>query len=141
MAAQSAAARSLASVSLDGVSKRARRWRLIRPWNPYSEAQFKTLKYGPTFPERFGSVQDARAFGQGFFPWYNTDHRHDALGLLTPAAVHYGQAGTILAQRRLVLTAAYAAHPERFVRQPPEPLAPPTAVWINPPATRTEGPH
>ena len=109
--------------------------------NPYSEAQFKTLKYGPTFPERFGSVQDARAFGQGFFPWYNTDHRHDALGLLTPAAVHYGQAGTILAQRRLVLTAAYAAHPERFVRQPPEPLAPPTAVWINPPATRTEGPH
>jgi putative transposase len=109
--------------------------------NPYSEAQFKTMKYGPTFPERFGSAPDARAFGQVFFPWYNLEHRHDALGLLTPAAVHYGQAPAILAQRRVVLTAAYAAHPERFVRKPPEPLAPPTAVWINPPAARTEEPH
>jgi putative transposase len=101
--------------------------------NPYSEAQFKTLKYHPTFPERFGSLQDARAFCQGFFPWYNTAHRHDGLGLLTPAMVHYGHVDTILEQRRAVLAAAYAAHPERFVRKAPEPLAPPMAAWINPP--------
>jgi putative transposase len=109
--------------------------------NPYSEAQFKTLKYAPTFPTRFGSVQDARAFGQRFFPWYNTEHRHDGLGLLPPTAVHHGQALAILARRRAVLAAAYAAHPERFVRKPPEPLAPPTTVWINPPTTRPEEPH
>jgi putative transposase len=111
--------------------------------NPYSEAQFKTLKYHPTFPERFGSVQDARSFCQGFFPWYNTEHRHDALGLLTPETVHYGRVDAILEQRRIVLAAAYAAHPERFVRKPPEPLAPPTAAWINPPssAAPTEAPH
>jgi putative transposase len=111
--------------------------------NPYSEAQFKTLKYHPTFPGRFGSVQDARAFCQGFFPWYNTEHRHDALGLLTPEAVHYGQTNAMLERRRGVLDAAYAAHPERFVRKPPEPLAPPTAAWINPPppSAFTEAPH
>jgi putative transposase len=110
--------------------------------NPYSEAQFKTLKYHPTFPERFGSVQDARAFCQGFFPWYNTAHRHDALGLLTPEAVHYGRAEAILEQRRVVLQAAYAAHPERFVRKPPEPTAPPPAAWINRPApVLTEAQH
>jgi len=111
--------------------------------NPYSEAQFKTLKYHPTFPERFGSVQDARSFCQGFFPWYNAEHRHDALGLLTPEAVHHGHSDAILEQRRTVLAAAYAAHPERFVRKPPEPLAPPTAAWINPPppAALTEAPH
>jgi putative transposase len=111
--------------------------------NPYSEAQFKTLKYHPTFPERFGSVQDARSFCQGFFPWYNTEHRHDALGLFTPAAVHYGHVAGILQQRRTILAAAYAAHPERFVRKPPEPLAPPTAAWINPPAPAAlpEAPH
>jgi len=101
--------------------------------NPYSEAQFKTLKYHPTFPERFGSVQDARAFCRGFFDWYNTEHRHDGLGLLTPEAVHYGRTEAVLEQRRAVLAAAYAAHPERFVRKPPEPQAPPTAVWINRP--------
>jgi len=111
--------------------------------NPYSEAQFKTLKYHPTFPERFGSIQDARAFCQSFFPWYNTEHRHDALGLLTPETVHYGRAEAILDQRRTVLAAAYAAHPERFVRKPPEPLAPPTAAWINPPVPTalTEAQH
>jgi putative transposase len=111
--------------------------------NPYSEAQFKTLKYHPGFPARFGSVQAARAFCQGFFPWYNTAHRHDALGLLTPATVHYGHVEEILTQRRTVLAAAYAAHPERFVRKPPEPLTPPTAAWINPPppAANTEAPH
>ncbi len=111
--------------------------------NPYSEAQFKTLKYHPTFPERFGSIQDARAFCQGFFPWYNTEHRHDALGLLTPEVVHYGRTADVLVQRRAILDAAYAAHPERFVRKPPEPLGPPTAAWINPPtsATLTEAQH
>jgi putative transposase len=111
--------------------------------NPYSEAQVKTLKYHPTFPERFGSIQDARAFCQSFFPWYNTEHRHDGLGLLTPEMVHYGHVAAILEQRRVVLEAAYAAHPERFVRKPPEPLAPPTAPWINPPAPAafTEAPH
>ena len=101
--------------------------------NPYSEAQFKTMKYHPTFPERFGSIQDARAFCRVFFPWYNAEHRHDALALLTPEAVHYGRTEAILEQRRIVLEAAYAAHPERFVRKPPEPAAPPTAAWINPP--------
>jgi putative ABC transport system substrate-binding protein len=102
--------------------------------NPYSGAQFKTLKCHPTFPERFGSAQDARSFCQTFFPWYNTEHRHDALGLLTPEMVHYGRTAAVVAQRRTVLAAAYAAHPERFVRRPPEPLEPPTAAWINPPA-------
>ncbi len=102
--------------------------------NPYSEAQFKMLKYHPTFPERFGCVQDARSFCRTFFPWYNTEHRHDALGLLTPEVVHYGRAEAIVEQRRTVLAAAYAAHPERFVRRPPEPLGPPTAAWINPPS-------
>jgi putative transposase len=101
--------------------------------NPYSEAQFKTMKYHPTFPERFGSIQDARAFCRLFFPWYNAEHHHDALALLTPEAVHYGRTEAILEQRRIVLEAASAAHPERFVRKPPEPAAPPTAAWINPP--------
>jgi putative transposase len=101
--------------------------------NPFSEAQFKTLKYCPTFPDRFGSLGDARAFGQPFFAWYNHDHHHSALGYLTPAMVHYGVAEAVRAQRTIVLAAAYAAHPERFVRGVPL-LAPlPTAVWINPP--------
>jgi putative transposase len=105
--------------------------------NPYSEAQFKTLKYHPAFPERFGCLEDARVFCQGFVAWYNTEHRHGALGLLTPAAVHYGRAPAILEQRRAVLAAAYAAHPERFVRKPPEPAQPQTAAWINPPRATT----
>ena len=78
--------------------------------NPFSEAQFKTLKYCPQFPERFGSIEDGRAFGQGFFPWYNQEHRHGGLGFLTPAVVHFGQAATVRAQRQQVLAAAYAAH-------------------------------
>ena len=101
--------------------------------NPFSEAQFKTLKYCPQFPERFGSMEDARAFGQVFFPWYNQQHRHSGLGLLTPAVVHFGQAATVRAQRQQVLAAAFAAHPERFVNGRPQPAALPTAVWINPP--------
>ncbi len=101
--------------------------------NPYSEAHFKTLKYRPTFPERFGSVEDGRAFCQGFFPWYNDEHRHSGVGYHTPADVHYGRATVVRDRRAQVLTAAYAAHPERFVHKLPEPPALPVAVWINRP--------
>ena len=107
--------------------------------NPYSEAQFKTVKNHPTFPDRFGAVQDARAFSRRLFAWYNTAHRHEGLGLLTPEAVHYGRAPEIIDRRRAVLATAYAQHPERFVRRAPEPLTPPAAVWINPPP-KTAGP-
>jgi len=101
--------------------------------NPFSEAQFKTLKYRPEFPDCFGSIQDARGFGHGFFPWYNTEHRHSGIGLLTPEDVHYGRAAHRVAARAEVLALAYAAHPERFVRGMPQPAPAPTAVWINPP--------
>ena len=89
--------------------------------NPFSEAQFKTLKYRPDFPERFGCLEDARVFCQRFFAWYNGEHRHAGIGLMTPAAVHEGRAATMRAARQQVLTTAYAAHPERFVRKPPQP--------------------
>ncbi len=102
--------------------------------NPFSEAQFKTLKYRPEFPDRFSSLEAARAFCHPFFTWYNTAHRHGGIGLLTPGMVHYGQAEAVRTQRAAVLAAAYAAHPERFVRQPPKPPALPAAAWINPPA-------
>jgi putative transposase len=101
--------------------------------NPYSEAQFKTLKYRPEFPDRFGFLEEARGFCQGFFGWYNTEHHHSGIGLLTPVMVHYGWSAQVLAQRQHVLTSAYALHPERFVRQPPTPPAVPLAVWINRP--------
>jgi putative transposase len=101
--------------------------------NPYSESQFRTLKYRPEFPDRFGCIQDSRAFCQGFFRWYNEEHRHSGLALLTPAMVHYGQAARILEQRQTVLDMAYRAHPERFVRQAPKPLSVPREVWINKP--------
>jgi putative transposase len=101
--------------------------------NPYSESHFRTLKYRPGFPERFGCLQDARSFSQEFFSWYNNEHRHSGLGLLSPAVVHYGLAPEAIKQRRAVLDAAYCAHPERFVRRPPQPLPAPTEVWINKP--------
>jgi putative transposase len=101
--------------------------------NPYSEAQFKTLKYRPDFPARFESLEAARAFCQTFFPWYNHEHRHAGLGLLTPAVVHTGRAESVHAARQTVLAGAYARHPERFVRRPPAPPPLPTAAWINPP--------
>jgi putative transposase len=104
--------------------------------NPFSEAQFKTLKYRPDFPERFGAIQDARAHGHVFFPWYNTEHHHSGLGLLTPHDVHFGLAEQRVAERAAVLTTAYAAHPERFPAGRPMPAAAPTEVWINPPKTR-----
>ena len=102
--------------------------------NPFSEAQFKTLKYRPAFPARFGVLEDARAFCQGFFVWYNTAHHHTGLGLLTPHDVHYGLAEARLAGRAAVLAAAHAAHPERFPRGVPQPAPLPTEVWINRPA-------
>jgi putative transposase len=105
--------------------------------NPYSEAQFKTLKYRPGFPARFDSIEAARAHCQRFFHWYNTEHRHSGLGLHTAADVHHGQAAAVREQRATVLTAACAAHPERFVRKPPEPPRIPPHSWINPPE-RTE---
>jgi putative transposase len=104
--------------------------------NPFSEAQFKTLKYRPAFPDRFGSIQDARAHGHVFFPWYNTAHHHSGLGLLTPHDVHFGLAEQRVAARAAVLTSAYAAHPERFPAGRPRPAAAPTEVWINPPKLR-----
>jgi putative transposase len=101
--------------------------------NPFSEAQFKTLKYRPGFPDRFASIAAARAFCQDFFHWYNTEHRHSGIGLLPPEAVHYGRAVAMHAARGQVLATAYAAHPERFVRHAPQPPQLPTAAYINPP--------
>ena len=105
--------------------------------NPFSEAQFKTLKYRPDFPEHFGSLEDARAFCQTFFSWYNGEHRHSGIGLMTPAVVHDGRADTMRDARHQVLLTAYAAHPERFVRKPPQPPILPHAVWINPPTKQS----
>jgi putative transposase len=103
--------------------------------NPYSEAHFKTLKYRPDFPARFGCIQDARAFCTDFFHWYNVEHRHSGLAQLTPYDVHHKLADTRVAERSIVLSAAFAAHPERFVNSPPVPAMPPAAAWINKPST------
>jgi putative transposase len=105
--------------------------------NPYSEAQFKTLKYCPAFPGRFGSLADARAFCHTFFNHYNHVHRHKALGLHTPASVHYGTAAGIRANRQVVLDAAHTRNPERFGK-PPTPPQLPTAAWINPPTPASQ---
>jgi putative transposase len=106
--------------------------------NPFSEAGFKTFKYRPDFPEEFGCIQDARSFSQRFFGCYNDEHRHSGIGLHTPTDVHHGRADTVRAARAEILTGAYAAHPERFVRKHPEPPALPGAVWINKPSEPTE---
>src|SRR5215210_7020451 len=108
--------------------------------NPYSEAQFKTLKYRPGFPDRFASIEEARAFCQDFFRWYNAEHRHAGIGLMAPEVVHYGQAQDAYDARAQVLATVYAAHPERFVRQPPRPPQLPTAAWINPPQPTSDVP-
>ena len=105
--------------------------------NPYSEAQFKTLKYRPEFPQRFGSLQDARAFCRPFFHWYNTVHRHAGIAFMTPDDVHHGRATQILNTRSVALDAAFAAHPERFKGKRPVPQPLPQAVWINPPADKS----
>jgi transposase InsO family protein len=105
--------------------------------NPYSEAHFKTIKYSGDFPDRFGSLQHARDWCEGFLTYYNHEHRHSAIGLHTPASVHYGTADLVREQRAITLTQAYAAHPERFGRRPQPPTLP-TAVWINEPHPETE---
>jgi len=108
--------------------------------NPFSEAQFKTLKYRPEFPGRFGSQEDAVLFCRPFFRWYNEEHYHSGIGWLTPASVHYGQADEIRLKRKEVLRKACATHPERFVRGIPEPPQLPGAVWINPPPEKELAP-
>jgi putative transposase len=105
--------------------------------NPFSEAHFKTLKYRPDFPERFGSIEDARAHCARFFDWYNREHHHGGIGLLTPHDVHLGLAHDRVAARARTLTAAYLVHPERFSAGTPKPASAPTAVWINPPKPST----
>jgi putative transposase len=104
--------------------------------NPYSESQFRTMKYRSEFPDRFGCFEDAHDFCGWFFSWYNDEHRHSGIGYHTPADVHYGRAPAMRAKRRHVLDAAYAAHPERFVRKAPEPPALPVAAWINDPSKK-----
>ena len=101
--------------------------------NPFSESCFKTLKYQPQFPKRFGCIEDAKTFCRYFFDWYNRDHHHAGIGLMTPDQVHYGQADEVHAARQTILDLAYAANPERFVKKPPNPPLKPTEVWINPP--------
>jgi putative transposase len=105
--------------------------------NPFSEAQFKTLKYRPDFPERFGAIEDARGFCGTFLPWYNVEHHHSGLGMLTPYDVHYGLAAARREQRAIVLAAAHLAHPERFPHGVPMPAPLPTSVWINKPKPAT----
>ena len=105
--------------------------------NPFSESNFKTLKYRPEFPARFDSIEHARAHCRQFFHWYNHQHRHSGIGLMTPAVIHHGQALTLHAARAVVLDAVYQQHPERFVRKPPVPPELPTAAWINKPKELT----
>jgi putative transposase len=101
--------------------------------NPFSESHFKTMKYRPGFPDRFGSQQHALSWSRIFFPWYNQVHRHSGISMLTPEMVHRGHAKKVLAQRHRVALAAFEAHPERFVNGPPRQGNLPDAVWINPP--------
>ncbi|MQL53944.1 IS3 family transposase [Desulfofundulus thermobenzoicus] len=102
--------------------------------NPYSESQFKTLKYRPEFPSRFSSIEEARSFCVPFFSWYNKEHHHSGIGFLTPETLHYGSAAEVTAARQATLLAAYSAHPERF-NKPPQPPTVPTAAWINQPTS------
>ncbi len=114
------------------------RW-LSRPQvsgdNPFSEAQVKTLKYHPSFPGRFAGQSQAKTFCRSFFRWYNVEHRHGGISMLTPEQVHFGRADDVIARRTTVLDKACATHPERFVRGAPKPKPLPEAVWINPPTS------
>ena len=102
--------------------------------NPYSESQFKTMKYRPDFPQRFGCYEDGLSHSRKFFDWYNNDHYHSGIGYVTPTSLHYGRAGGVVAQRQDTLTAAHEAHPQRFVKGLPNPAQLPDAAWINRPA-------
>jgi putative transposase len=108
--------------------------------NPFSEAHFKTLKYRPDFPARFGSIEDARAHCREFFQWYNTEHRHSGIGLMPPDTVHYGRSTALTEQRGITLDAAFIAHPARFKGVAPRPPTVPLAAWINPPKKETTAP-
>jgi putative transposase len=108
--------------------------------NPYSEAHFKTLKYRPDFPARFGSIEDARAHCREFFQWYNTEHRHSGIALMPPDAVHYGRSAMLTEQRGVTLNAAFVAHPARFKGVAPRPPTVPLAAWINPPKKENTAP-
>jgi putative transposase len=124
----------MADLSIDASHSRPR----VSNDNPFSEAQFRTFKYRPEFPDRFGSIEHARGVSHDLFTWYNDVHHHSGLSYLTPADVHYGRAATVLQVRHRARLAAYAAHPERFVKGPPRPETLPTAVWINPPPKTTD---
>jgi len=115
-----------------GVTKTHSRPRVSND-NPYSESQFKTMKYRPEFPKRFGSIQDARTHCQEFFSWYNNEHRHSGISLLTPQMVQYGEAEQVIAFRQEILNQAYEQHPERFINMRPKVQVLPSSVWINPP--------
>jgi transposase InsO family protein len=104
--------------------------------NPFSESHFKTLKYQPRFPKRFGCIEDARGFCRQFFDWYNQDHHHAGIGLMTPDQVHYGQIDAVHAARQTTLDQAFHEYPERFVNKAPTPPDKPTATWINPPTPK-----
>ncbi len=106
--------------------------------NPFSESHFKTVKYAPAYPGRFLKPEEAQDYFQTFFPWYNTQHRHSGLGLLTPEAVHYGRAEDLQTTRQCVLDEAYRVYPERFANGPPQAPKIPTEVWINQPANIIE---
>ena len=109
--------------------------------NPFSESQFKTMKYRPGFPARFGCIEDARAHCQAFFAWYNNTHRHSGIGYMTPYSVHYGYAQEVHVTRQAALDAAFEAHPRRFKSKKPQPPALPTAAWINPPQPESSTPQ
>jgi putative transposase len=119
-------------VDLDIVKSHSRPY--VSDDNPFSEAQFKTLKYRPDFPARFGCIEDARAHCQAFFDWYNTTHRHSGIAYMTPHSVHYGHAAAMFVTRQTALDSASRNHPKRFKGNNPRPQALPNAVWINPPA-------
>jgi putative transposase len=129
----SMASRTVAQLLCDlGVAKSHSRPRVSND-NPFSEAQYKTLKYRPDFPDRFTSIEQARAHCRAFFWWYNQEHYHSGVGWHHPADVHYGRAERVYQARAEVLAAAYHRHPHRFVHRPPTPPVVPTTVWINPP--------
>jgi len=107
--------------------------------NPYSESHFKTLKYRPDYPDRFDTLVSARVWAKPFFHWYNNEHYHSGLNLMTPKMVHYGQVEVVRTQRNQVLQVAYTAHPERFVQGPPQAPSAPEAVWINEPTSDPGG--